>query len=137
MRGTVRYLDAATYDAIVASVTRIVTHTAEAFSGEAEATFSGPVPPVLNDEAMTALVMELGGRTLGREGVILLARSEIGAEDFSLYLQHAPGALFFLGLKEEGRPDAPIHTATFDFNDKAIPYGVTMFVNLARELLGR
>jgi len=137
MRGTIRFLDTATQDAVMASVERIASHTAQAFNGSAETTFSGALPPLVNDERMTEFVIAVAARTLGSENVVRQQTPDVGAEDFSFYLQHAPGAFFSLGLKEEGRPCAALHNAAFDFNDNAIQHGVSMFVSIAREFLGR
>ncbi len=60
----------------------------------------------------------------------------MGAEDFSLYLQQRPGAFFFLGSGGP-RADAPgVHTATYDFDDRAIAVGVRVFLLLVEQVSG-
>jgi len=55
-----------------------------------------------------------------------------GGEDFADFLAHVPGAYMLLG--NAGTPDStrlPLHTASYDFNDAAIPLGIAYWVSLA------
>ena len=54
-------------------------------------------------------------------------------EDFGLFTQHFPGAMFGLGIGQE----APaLHRPDYDFLDDVIPTGVGMFEGLARKWCG-
>ena len=55
----------------------------------------------------------------------------MGAEDFSYMLEQRPGAFIFLGNGDT----ANLHNAAYDFNDEAIPYGVSYWVSLAETAL--
>ena len=53
-------------------------------------------------------------------------------EDFGLFTESIPGAMFGLGAGE----DTPaLHHVDYDFPDDIIPYGVDMFYGIAREIL--
>jgi len=43
----------------------------------------------------------------------------MGGEDFSFMLEARPGAFIFMGNGDT----SGLHTAQYDFNDHAIPYG--------------
>lgn len=43
-----------------------------------------------------------------------------GSEDFTLYLDHVPGAFFFVSGADENHRGVP-HTKDYNFNDKLIP----------------
>ena len=45
----------------------------------------------------------------------------MGAEDFSYYLQHRPGAFALIGTGQSPDGDPPLHSPEFDFNDRIIP----------------
>ncbi|HOQ29301.1 MAG TPA: hydrolase, partial [Armatimonadota bacterium] len=66
---------------------------------------------------------DLGTELLGAENVAEIATPSMGGEDFSLYLEQVPGALFRLGVGP-GRP--ALHASTFDFNDDALATGMLM-----------
>jgi hippurate hydrolase len=55
----------------------------------------------------------------------------MGGEDFSYMLESRPGALIFLGNGDS----AGLHHPAYDFNDEAIPLGVSYWVKLAESAL--
>ena len=50
----------------------------------------------------------------------------MGAEDFSFMLEARPGAFIFMGNGET----AGLHHPAYNFDDEAIPTGVSYFVRL-------
>jgi metal-dependent amidase/aminoacylase/carboxypeptidase family protein len=55
----------------------------------------------------------------------------MGAEDFSFYGQQVPACFYWLGLLNEGQEHYPnLHAPEFDFNDKALPVGITAMCEL-------
>jgi len=85
----------------------------------------------MNDPFMIDIIERVAAESLGPESVVQVPYPSMGAEDFSEYLSHAPGAMFRLGLG----PVSPIHTPTFNFDDRALPVGVEMFCRIALEYL--
>ena len=55
----------------------------------------------------------------------------MGGEDFSYMLLERPGAYILVGNGEG--PD--VHTPEYNFNDEAIPYGCSWFVEMAESRL--
>jgi hippurate hydrolase len=55
----------------------------------------------------------------------------MGAEDFSFMLEARPGAFIFLGNGDS----AKLHHPAYDFNDAALPYGMSYWVELAETAL--
>ena len=55
----------------------------------------------------------------------------MGSEDFSYYLEHAPGLLFRVG---NGLDSAQLHQAEYNFNDAAVPAGMAMLAGMALRL---
>jgi metal-dependent amidase/aminoacylase/carboxypeptidase family protein len=51
----------------------------------------------------------------------------MGAEDFSFMLEACPGNMIFVGNGN----GAGLHHPQYDFNDGAIPYGVSYWARLA------
>jgi metal-dependent amidase/aminoacylase/carboxypeptidase family protein len=60
--------------------------------------------------------------------------ASMGAEDFSYMLEKVPGAMVWLG--NGGGDDAVgLHNSRYDFNDMAIPFGVSFFVRTVERYL--
>ncbi|MGI6253883.1 MAG: amidohydrolase, partial [Aminivibrio sp.] len=61
----------------------------------------------------------------------------MGGEDFALYLEHAPGALFRIGTADE-RPESKgaLHNPKTVFSEDAIATGIAAFVGTAFKLTG-
>jgi amidohydrolase len=56
----------------------------------------------------------------------------MASEDFSYFMEKTPGCFFMLGVKDDNHKEY-LHTPTYDFNDKGIPYGVEMFIRIIEE----
>jgi len=137
MTGTIRSYDPQLRAGLIASVRRIASRTAAAMKGKATFKLIKSYPATINDAEMLAVVRRAGAAALGAERVVELAEPTMGAEDFSFYLQHAPGAFFRLGTGTGRGDQAPAHNPYFDFNDRAIAPGVKMFVAIVQEMLTR
>jgi amidohydrolase len=69
---------------------------------------------------------------IGAENIRPPARG-MGAEDFGYFMQHAPGAMFFLGTRIE--PEDRLHSPTFNLDEDALPLGSAMFAEAALKFL--
>jgi amidohydrolase len=128
LTGTVRCLNPALRDSMPEKMERIIAGVCSALRTEYEFAYDFGPPVTMNDPGMTALLAQIGQDVLGPDGVQYLDAPSMGAEDFAYYLPHAPGALFRLGVGEDVMP---LHTSTYNFTDAALPYGITMFCELA------
>ena len=59
----------------------------------------------------------------------------MGGEDFSFYLEHAPGCYVRLGGGIPGRDPIPAHNPAFDWDERAIAVGARYFEAVAREAI--
>jgi hippurate hydrolase len=55
----------------------------------------------------------------------------MGGEDFAYMLERRPGAFIFVG----NGPTPGLHHPAYDFNDEAIPYGVSYWARLVETAL--
>ncbi|KAJ0403026.1 hypothetical protein P43SY_009567 [Pythium insidiosum] len=128
--GTIRNFDLEISSRIKARVEQIVHSTCLAMGAAASIRFDEGYPPLVNPYEETRLVQQVAidtGLYVSEDGLPLLA-----AEDFSFFLQERKGCYFFLGTKEE-HDDAnlrSIHSNQYDFNDKAIPLGIRVFLGV-------
>lgn len=111
---------------------RIVTGVAEAHGASADIQWHHGYPVTLNDPGATERIMQVAGRVVGEERVLVREHPTMGGEDFAYYGPHAKTGFFFLGLCRTGEGAAAgLHTPGFDFNDEALGPGIEMMAGLA------
>ena len=91
-------------------------------------------PPIVNDPWAVGFVERSGRAVLGADGVGP-TRQSTGGEDFSWYLDHAPGGYFRLGVRTPGAPTVDIHAGDFDVDERAIALGARILAGTALEAL--
>ena len=87
-------------------------------------------PATVNHPAMAALARRAADRAMG-PGCWVDPRPTMAAEDFSFFLEKAPGAYLWLGL---GDARGPLHNPRFDFNDQAMESGIRLFLEILQEI---
>jgi amidohydrolase len=91
-------------------------------------------PPTINNAERTRFAVEVAAGVCGEHAVKDNTRASMGAEDFSYMLEKVPGAMVWLG--NGGGEAVGLHNARYDFNDMAIPFGVSFFVRTVERFLG-
>jgi hippurate hydrolase len=134
--GTVRSFRPQTQDLIERRMGEIVRGTAAACGAAAELNYRRGYPPTVNhaDEAMFAA--DIAAEICGDDQVDRNVSPTLGGEDFSYMLKAVPGAMVWLG-NGSGDGTCYLHNARYDFNDTALPYGVSFFVRLAERFLAK
>ncbi|KAJ8561890.1 hypothetical protein ON010_g7788 [Phytophthora cinnamomi] len=130
LAGTIRDFDLQIAEKIKSRVATLVHSTCAAYGATASVHFLDGYAPVINPPVETRNVQQVAmdmGLFVSEEGLPLMA-----AEDFSYFLQERKGCYFFLGTKEPGDAEKTraLHSNHFDFNDKAIPVGIRLFLGI-------
>jgi amidohydrolase len=86
------------------------------------------VPPVVNEENSTRILTH-AIEAIGSD-VLADTRQSGGGEDFSWYLEEVPGAMARLGVWTGRGPQLDLHQPTFDIDERALPVGVRVLVNI-------
>jgi len=90
---------------------------------------------VINDEEVTREIEETVKDIFGEDSLEIM-RPNMGGEDFSAYLQRAPGTFFLVGAGNEVKGIVhPHHHPRFTIDEDSLGYGMKMFVNAAFRLL--
>ena len=125
--GTVRTLKPAVQDLLEARIGEVASATAAAFGAKATVAYSRGYPVTFNHpeqtDFMAAVAASVGG------SVATDIPPQMGAEDFSFMLLERPGAYIFMGNGES----ALCHHPAYDFDDGAIPYGVSLWARIIEE----
>ncbi|NGP17333.1 M20 aminoacylase family protein [Devosia aurantiaca] len=129
--GTVRTLDGAVQDFIEARLGEFVPQFAQSFGAKASIRYARGYPVTVNSPEQTAFAADVARDVVGASNVDDDAAPSMGGEDFSFMLNERPGAYIFIG----NGPTSELHTDTYDFNDEAIPVGVSYWVRLVERAL--
>jgi amidohydrolase len=124
LAGTVRSLHPDTHADLPQWVEKIVANVCNMYGARYEINYRRGVPSVQNDLALTQLLEESAKEAWGSDRVQILPEPSMGAEDFSIYLQHSPGTMFRLGVGFPDKPNHPLHHPQFEVNESAIVTGV-------------
>ena len=124
MLGTVRSLHPETSAALPEWIEQIVAQVCKAYQARYEISYHRGVPSVQNHPALTQIVESAATEAWGNDRVQILMEPSLGAEDFALYLDHAPGMMFRLGVGFGDRLNHPLHHPQFEVNEDAIVTGV-------------
>ncbi|MFM7406449.1 MAG: M20 family metallopeptidase [Cuspidothrix sp.] len=123
--GTVRSLHPETRDKLPAWIENIVANVCNSYNAKYQVNYHQGVPSVQNDTALTQLLQSSAEEAWTNDRVQILPESSLGAEDFSVYLEHAPGSMFRLGVGYEDRViNHPLHHPQFEVDESAIITGV-------------
>ncbi|MFM6756365.1 MAG: amidohydrolase, partial [Dolichospermum sp.] len=123
--GTVRSLHPETRDNLPNWIENIVANVCNSYNAKYQVNYRQGVPSVQNDNILTQLLQSAAEEAWTNERVQILPEPSLGAEDFSVYLEHAPGAMFRLGVGYEERIiNHPLHHPQFEVDESAIITGV-------------
>ncbi len=129
--GTIRTLKNELRDLAETRLKSIADNIAATYDMEAEVHYKRNYPVTVNHDDQTALAADVATEIAGADKVDTKANPNMGAEDFAYMLEERPGTYIMVG-----NGDTPaLHNAAYDFNDEAIPYGVSYWVKLAERVL--
>ena len=88
--------------------------------------------PTINDADKAQFAADVAAEVCGEANILRTVKPSMGAEDFSYMLNAVPGAMVWLG---NGMTEQGLHNPAYDFNDQAIPFGVSFFARAAERFL--
>ena len=133
--GTMRAFHPGMQELLERRIRELAALAAQSQGASAEVMLRWGAIPLLNHPAQTDAAAEAAGRIA--KAVDANTAAVTAGEDFAFMLRAKPGAMIFIGngSADEG-PVHALHTPTYDFNDAALPYGVSYWVGLVRQELG-
>ena len=133
LKGTIRTLNSAIARHARETVERLCGSVAQAFGAKISIRFENLLPGLVNDTQIAALSGNVAGRLLGPENILRNEPPSLGAEDFADYLPVVPGCMIGLGAKAASGAVTPLHTATFDIDEAALPIGARLYAAVLLE----
>lgn len=131
LKGTVRTLSPEVQDLMEKRMAEVIEHTAIAMGTTAKFHYNRNYPVTANATDQTDFAVGIARSIAGDHKVDADTPAVMGAEDFSFMLNARPGAFIFMGNGDT----AALHHPQYDFNDDAIPYGCSYWVQLVEQAL--
>ncbi|GAU81122.1 M20 aminoacylase family protein [Bosea sp. BIWAKO-01] len=126
IKGSVRTLTPAMRDLAQKRILEIADGLAKAFDLKCEVDYDRGYPVTFNHAGQTDFVTSATRNVFGKDAIDTEIPPVMGSEDFSFMLEERPGAYIFMGNGDS----AGLHHPAYEFNDAAIPVGVTYWASL-------
>lgn len=132
--GTARSYTPEVRTALEERLTDIATGVARAHGLSATVDYRRGYPPTVNNDDETDFAADVAADVVGMDRVNREAVPSMGGEDFSYLLEQRPGAYILMG---NGPVDGGrvLHSPHYDFNDDALPVGVSYWARLVERFL--
>ena len=127
--GTVRSLKPAVRDLMEERAKAVVAGIAAAAGASAQVDYVRGYPVTVNHPDQAEFMARVAGEV--GTGIDADCPPQMGAEDFAYMLNERPGAYIFMGNGDS----ALCHNPSYDFDDGAIPYGVSLWAKIIEERL--
>ena len=136
--GTMRTLSAATRLKLHDGLPRLAQGIAAAHGASATVEIIPGFPVTDCDGRAVALGETVTKRLFGEDAWLTLANPIMGAEDFAYVLEKVPGAMFFLGVAEQGadwRACCGLHSTHMHLDESAMARGAALHAAIAEQYL--
>jgi len=133
--GTIRSHHPELRESLPRRIKEILDGLVSGMRGSYELTLMSKFPATINDEKMTAFVVNVAEELFGKDKLQLM-KPLMGSEDFSFYLQKVPGTFAFLGVENKEKGIIyPHHHPKFDIDEDILPIGAALHVSVAMGFL--
>ena len=135
LEGTIRSFSDEVWKKVPEQIERVVKNTAATYSAEAEIDLFRATPPLVNNQDISD-ILKISAEKLYGEEVVIKYEKTPGGEDFAYFTQAVPGALAFVGIRNDEKGiNSPHHNETFDMDEEALEMGTNLYVQFAVDFL--
>ena len=97
--------------------------------------YFGPSPLINDHEDLNKISQEAARKILGRDCLVSLTKT-MGAEDFSVYMEHIPGVYGYLGIRNKVKGiECIAHHPSFDVDESVLYTGTAIYAQFAVDYL--
>ncbi|AMJ63319.1 M20 aminoacylase family protein [Bosea sp. PAMC 26642] len=126
IKGSIRTLTAEMRALAQKRITEITDGLMKAFEMKYDLEYHLGYPVTVNHAGQTDFITSVTKNVFGKQAIDTEVPPTMGSEDFSFMLEERPGAFILMGNGES----AGLHHPAYEFNDEAIPVGVTYWASL-------
>ena len=135
LEGTIRSFSDEVWKKVPEQIERVVKNTAAAYNAEAEIDLVRATPPLVNNQDISDILKASAEKLYGEEVVTKYEKTP-GGEDFAYFTQAVPGALAFVGIRNDEKGiNSPHHNETFDMDEEALEMGANLYAQFAIDFL--
>jgi hippurate hydrolase len=134
--GTVRAFSSQVMNQIEARIRELSRGVATSFGATSTVDFRNIFAPTINNPEQAEYAAGICNDLVSEEKVIRNPPLIMASEDFSFMLEQVPGCYVNIG-NGDGKSVCEVHNPGYEFNDQAIPYGVSFFANLVEKKLAK
>ena len=135
MEGTTRCFNPKLREKLPEMMEKIINKIADAYGANASLEYKFLLSPTINHKESSALAEKVASEIVGDENVINFEKVT-GGEDFSFFLEKAPGALAFVGCRNESKGVSYAHHhGNFDIDEDALEIGTKLYIQYALNYL--
>lgn len=135
IRGTLRTTDPELRAFLKTRIREVCTGVAAANRAQAEVEIIEGYAPLMNTPGEVERVLRLAGTLLGGENCRIRELPSMGGEDFSYFVEKAPGAFWHLGCSER-LPAPSLHSKELVPDERCMAIGVAMECALVMDRMG-
>lgn len=133
LEGTTRCFDYGMREAFPKAIERIMNATADTFRAKAKLEWISLVPPTINNEHMSAVAEAAACKVIGPDATVRSEKTN-GGEDFAYFMEKVPGAMAFLGTRNEACGAVwPNHSGNFCVDESALIKGAMLYAQVAMD----
>ena len=133
--GTVRTFSRRFRDSMPERIENIAKSTALAYGCTADCDYYFGPSPLINDAVLVNIAKKAGDEVFGKESFRSITRS-MGAEDFSVFLEHVPGVYGYIGIRNEEKGiTCTNHNPGFLVDEDMLVKGTELYVRFAEKYL--
>lgn len=134
--GTTRAFNRELREKLPTLIENIATQAASIYGCEVACEYVfGPAPLINEHIPLNELARKAAATVMGEEALVPMIK-EMGAEDFSVYLEHVPGVFAFLGARNKEKGICCVHHASnFDVDEDVLPSGSALYAEFALQYL--
>ena len=142
LRGTIRTLSPGNRAAAQEAITTLANGIAAAHAMTAQVSFVRGFPPTINDGRAVNLGAKVAIELADNDQAAFLRMDHpiMGAEDFSYVLEKVPGAMFFLGVAQQGSDWSQccgLHSSRMIVDETVLPRGAAFLAGCATRFLSQ
>ncbi len=132
LSGTIRATVPAARSLLTTELRHIAEAQAAAYGLRANVTLKGGTPPIVNPPQPAEWARAAVTRILGPDALVPLGTTNMGGEDFAVYMESIPGCFMRIGAREPGGRVIAAHSPAYYAAEEAIFIGAAVLAEAAR-----
>ena len=131
---SIRSLSPGTRQMLEQRLREVVSLQAQSYGVTADIDYRYGYPVLINHDSPTEFAAKVAASLLGESRVSPQGQPLSGSEDFAYMLERIPGSYLLVG-NGDGQGSCMVHNPAYDFNDKILQTGATLFAGLVESYL--